>query len=288
MFSIGDFAKHGRVSVRMLRHYDAIGLLRPAHVDPYTGYRGYRASQLARLNRVIALKELGFTLQQVRAVLDEEVDVGELRGMLRLRRAELAAAMAADAARLTGIEARLRTIESEGTMSADEVVIKSVPTVRVAELSGIAESFEPEHIGPVIGPLYEELFRRLATAGVQPAGPAIAYYEPGPADAPEGSVAVHAAVQVAGQAGVEVGAQVGVGPDAGHGFDVVDLPGVERAATVVHRGSMDAILPTAQTLARWIEANGYRATGYARELYLDCDGPKETWVTELQEAVSEA
>lgn len=288
MFSIGDFAKHGRVSVRMLRHYDAIGLLRPAHVDPYTGYRGYRASQLARLNRVIALKELGFTLQQVRAVLDEEVDVGELRGMLRLRRAELAAAMAADAARLTGIEARLRTIESEGTMSADEVVIKSVPTVRVAELSGIAESFEPEHIGPVIGPLYEELFRRLATAGVQPAGPAIAYYEPGPADAPEGSVAVHAAVQVAGQAGVQAGAQVGVGPDAGHGFDVVDLPGVERAATVVHRGPMDAILPTAQTLARWIEANGYRATGYARELYLDCDGPKETWVTELQEAVSEA
>ena len=59
MFSIGDFAGLGRVSVRMLRHYDAIGLLPPAHVDPHTGYRYYTASQLKVLNRVIALKDLG-------------------------------------------------------------------------------------------------------------------------------------------------------------------------------------------------------------------------------------
>lgn len=274
MFSIGDFAKYGRVSVRMLRHYDAIGLLRPAHVDPYTGYRGYEASQLARLNRVIALKDLGFTLHQVRAVLDEEVDVGELRGMLRLRRAEVAAAMAADAARLAGIEARLRTIESEGTMSTDEVVVKSVPAVRLAELSETAESYEPEHIGPVIGPLYEELCRRLEAAGVAPTGPAVAYYDAAPGGAPEGAVTVHAGVPVA------------VEPVAGQPFEIVDLPGIEQAATIVHRGSMDAIVSTAQTLARWVDANGYRSTGYARELYLDCDGPKETWVTEIQEPVT--
>jgi DNA-binding transcriptional MerR regulator len=68
MFSIGEFARHGRVSVRMLRHYDAIGLLRPACVDPASGYRFYQASQLAELNRLVALKELGFTLQQVQAI----------------------------------------------------------------------------------------------------------------------------------------------------------------------------------------------------------------------------
>lgn len=91
MFTIGDFARHGRVSVRMLRHYDATGLLRPAHVDPATGYRYYTAAQLARLNRVIALKDLGFTLQQVQEILDEKVTTEELRAMLRLRRAELEA-----------------------------------------------------------------------------------------------------------------------------------------------------------------------------------------------------
>ncbi|SFH81936.1 DNA-binding transcriptional regulator, MerR family [Amycolatopsis regifaucium] len=82
MFSIGDFAKHGRVSVRMLRHYDAIGLLRPAHVDPFSGYRSYTGEQLARLNRVIALKDLGFTLTQVQEILDTRIGVDELRGML--------------------------------------------------------------------------------------------------------------------------------------------------------------------------------------------------------------
>ena len=76
MFSIGEFALHGRLSVRMLRHYDALGLLRPACVDPVTGYRFYQASQLADLNRVIALKDLGFTLQQVQAILEEQVKIG--------------------------------------------------------------------------------------------------------------------------------------------------------------------------------------------------------------------
>src|SRR5436309_7923359 len=96
MFSIGDFAGLGRVSVRMLRHYDAIGLLRPAHVDPHSGYRYYTAAQLRVLNRALALKDLGFTLQQVTAIIEEKVDAGELRGMLRLRRAELTARVEQD------------------------------------------------------------------------------------------------------------------------------------------------------------------------------------------------
>jgi DNA-binding transcriptional MerR regulator len=70
MFSIGRHARHGRVSVRMLRHYDAIGLLQPAHVDPGSGYRFYEARQLSDVNRIMALKDLGFTLEQVRAPLD--------------------------------------------------------------------------------------------------------------------------------------------------------------------------------------------------------------------------
>jgi DNA-binding transcriptional MerR regulator len=95
MFSIGEFARHGRVSIRMLRHYDATGLLRPAFTDPGSGYRFYRASQLADLNRVIALKELGFTLQQVQRILDEQlsaVPVGaEAQAVPDLRIVDLAA-----------------------------------------------------------------------------------------------------------------------------------------------------------------------------------------------------
>ncbi|MET9603673.1 MerR family transcriptional regulator [Streptomyces sp. NPDC006512] len=276
MFTIGDFAKHGRVSVRMLRHYDALGLLRPARVDPASGYRSYEAGQLARLNRLIALKELGFTLEQVGAVLDEKVGAEEMRGMLRLRRAELETAVAEAAARLNRVETRLRTIESEGTVPTEEIVVKSLQPVRLAGLTAVASSFAPQDVGPVIGPLYEELCRRFEAAGVVPAGPGIASYEDAP-DAPPGSVLVHAALPVA--AAVR-------GEDLGGGVRIVELPGVERAATVVHRGPMDGVLPTAQALARWIDAHGHRSAGYARELTLACPEDPQGWVTELQEPLA--
>ncbi|MFF2189019.1 MerR family transcriptional regulator [Streptomyces sp. NPDC058155] len=276
MFTIGDFARHGRVSARMLRHYDAIGLLRPARTDPFSGYRYYTAAQLAELNRVIALKDLGFTLQQVREILEDRVSPDELRGMLTLRRAELEAAMAAAAARLGQVEARLRSIESEGRMPTEDVVVKSIPAVRVAELSAVAASFEPQDIGPVIGPLYEELFRRLEAAGVAGTGPGIAYYE----DVPDGdgAVVVHAALTVRAE------------PDPGHGFRIVDLPPVERAATIVHRGPMDAavgdMLRTEQILAAWKDAGSHVSAGYPREVALECPPDREKWVTEIQEPLA--
>jgi DNA-binding transcriptional MerR regulator len=287
MLTIGDFARHGQVSVRMLRHYDAIGLLRPARVDPASGYRYYQASQLSRLNRVIALKDLGFTLNQVESILDEDLDPAELRGMLRLRRADLAAAMADSATRLAQVEARLRIIESEGTMPADEIVIKRLPAIRVAELSATAGGFEPEHITPVISPLYPDLFCQLETAQVSPIGPPLAYYEDGEKD---GTIVVHAAAPVgpnaesSSSAGGD-GGSGGSGSGSG-GFTVVELPAIERAATIVHHGPMENVIATGQTLARWIEASGYRPVGYTRELYLDCPEDKDKWVTELQQPLA--
>ena len=271
MFSIGEFARHGRVSVRMLRHYDTIGLLRPASVDPVSGYRFYQASQLAELNRVIALKDLGFTLQQVQAILEEQVSAAELRGMLKLRRAEIHAQIEAETARLARVEARLLTIEEEGRVPADGVVIKRLAPVRVGELTGTAAGFEPEAITPVIRPLYADLWCQLASAGIAAAGPALAYYED--VHAGEGAVLVHAAVPVAVAASEE------------HDFAVVDLPAVERAAAIIHHGSMDDVLSTGQALARWIDASGYQSAGYVREVTLAWSPDPGQWVTELQQPI---
>jgi len=272
MLKIGDFARAGRVSVRMLRHYDSIGLLRPAHTEA-TGYRMYEATQLARLNRIVALKDLGFTLETVAAILDDSLSAAELRGMLRLRQNELREQLAADSTRLAAVQARLHIIESEGVMPENDVTIKSIPAVRLAELTGVANSFEPPSITPVITPMYQQLFEALQAAGVTPIGPGVAYYEP----LEDGRVTVHA------------GCPVPAGTVAA-GFDVVDLPAIEQAATLIHRGRMDDVMPSVQALARWIEANGYTSTGYNRELYLDYgmgDDPQQ-WVTELQEPVVRA
>jgi DNA-binding transcriptional MerR regulator len=272
MFSIGDFARLGRVSVRMLRHYDALGLLPPAQVDALTGYRSYDAAQLSRLNRIVALKDLGFTLQQVQSILDDKVSTDELRGMLRLRQADLQTQISVDTARLAQVEARLRIIESEGAMPVDDVQIKRIPAVRVAELAATAASFEPESITPVIGPLYERLFAQVHEAGLTPAGPHIAYYGHAPDD--DSAVVVHAAVPVNAEPG---------GP---HGLTITDLPAIEQAATIVHRGPMDNVMASLQTLAHWIDGNGYRSVGFSREFYLQygCGDPAD-WVTELQEPV---
>jgi DNA-binding transcriptional MerR regulator len=261
MFTIGDFAHLGRVSVRMLRHYDAVGLLLPARVDPATGYRFYTAAQLQRLNRLLALKDLGLTLDQVRVVLDEKLSVEQLHGMLSLRRAELRQQILADESRLRRVEARLRAIEREGAMPTDEIVVKPVPAVRVARLTATAASYGPEDIGPVIQPLYPQLMERLGRAGVAPSGYGIATYEPAEGD----QVVVHAGVTVAVEAS----------------------PALAEAATIVHHGTMDDVDSTYQAVAAWIEANGYKQNGFAREVYLNYgDGDPADWVTELQLEIS--
>jgi len=274
MFTIGDFAGLGRVSIRMLRHYDSIGVLSPAAVDPVNGYRLYNAEQLSRLNRVLALKDLGFTLAQVRSILQDRLEAAELRGMLRLRRVDLQAQLQADAARLTGVEARLRIIESEGTMSTKDVILKPVDPVRVAEMTATAATFETAAIGPVIQALYPRLMQNLSAASIQPTGYGIAYYEPNERD---DSVIIHA------------GIMVGAKPLSEKLFHIVELPNVPTAATLIHSGSMDHVEASYQELGRWIEANGYRSNGFAREVYLDYDPENaDNGVTELQIPVEKA
>src|SRR5450755_2681398 len=175
--------------------------------------------------------------------------------MLRLRRAEIRAQIDAETTRLARVEARLMTIEDEARTPVDGVIVKSLPQVRVAELAGTAAGYEPDAITPVIQPLYCDLWGLIAAAGVSAAGPAVAYYQ----DAPDGdgAVVVHAAVPVVTEA------------DADHGFSVTSLPQIDRAAVIIHHGRMDDVLVTGQALARWIDANGYRSAGYAREVTLE-------------------
>jgi DNA-binding transcriptional MerR regulator len=111
MFKIGEFSRISRVSVKTLRYYDGIGLLTPARVDLFTGYRYYSADQLPRLNRILALKDLGLSLEQIAALLDDDLPPAEIRGMLRLKRVEIQQHLEEEQARLARVEARLKQIE---------------------------------------------------------------------------------------------------------------------------------------------------------------------------------
>ncbi len=144
MFKIGDFSRLTRVSLKTLRHYDEIDLFKPAFVDPFTEYRYYSFDQLPRLNRILALKGLGFSLDQIQQMLADDLKVEELRGMLRLRRTQLQREAAQAQEKLAQVEIRLRQIEREGIVSQIEVLLKPVEAITIAGAREIVPS--PTHM----------------------------------------------------------------------------------------------------------------------------------------------
>ena len=175
MLNIGEFARLGQISPRMLRHYDETSLLKPTRVDPHTGYRFCGVAQLRRLHRLLALRDLGFSLEQIRSMLDDDPPVEQLRGMLRLRQAQVEQDVADEQARLRRIEAHLLALEGSTVMSSLDVAIKTTEPIRIAEASATA----PGPSGPSrsAGPKSSEspspgrsLASRSADGAVSPAG----------------------------------------------------------------------------------------------------------------------
>ena len=122
---IGDFARIGQVTVQTLRHYDELGLLKPSEVDPPSGYRYYVLNQLPRLHRILALRDLGFSLEQIAHLIDDDLPPTELRGMLRLKQAELRQQVNEGLDWLERLEARLRLIEGEGEETMHSTLVPS-------------------------------------------------------------------------------------------------------------------------------------------------------------------
>jgi DNA-binding transcriptional MerR regulator/effector-binding domain-containing protein len=268
MYTIGEFAALGRVSVRMLRHYDAIGLLVPADVDERTGYRRYAIEQLPLLLRIAELRELGVGLERIAEMSGADDADAALHAVLVERRAELEASVAGDRARIGRIERRLRLLEGT-TMS--NVIYRNVEPVTVYAARDYAPGMGPENVGSVVGSLIEALDRALVAAGRPLIEPGIFWYESEPDD----RFAVHVSYVAEDE------------PVEGDGYDVVELPAMPTAATVLHRGDMSGIGESWAALMEQVVADGYRIVGPVREVYLVADGhePGPDWVTELQAPV---
>src|SRR5512134_633312 len=127
MLKIGDFSKLAHVTIKTLRHYDRLGLLQPIWVDRYTGYRYYAIEQLPRLNRILALKDLGFSLSQIQELVQVELPAQRMRQLFDQKQRELQHLLAEEQARLKRVAERLRQIEQEGSLPAYEVTLKSIP-----------------------------------------------------------------------------------------------------------------------------------------------------------------
>lgn len=127
MFKIGEFSRIARISIRQLRHYDEIDLFKPQFTDPETGYRYYSADQLPQLNRILAFKGLGMSLDQIARLLNEDISAQEIHGMLTLRKSQLERELQEQLEQVRSIETRIWEIETEGVLSDANVLVKRIP-----------------------------------------------------------------------------------------------------------------------------------------------------------------
>jgi DNA-binding transcriptional MerR regulator len=274
MIKIGDFSKIGRVPVSALRYYADQGLLLPARVDPFTGYRYYTLDQLPRLHRILALKDLGLSLEQVAQVLQDNPTAEQLRGMLALRKAELRQQLQAAEAQLVRVEARLRHIEQEHTMPTHDIVIKSIDAMPVLSLRENAPT--PESVGALLGEACGAVMQSGQAFG---GAPLVIFHDP--EFKPE-NLDVEVVIPLPGPGGQAVPL------DGGRQLAAGRLGGVEAAACLLHAGPFDTIAQSYEALGQWIELNGYQIAGPPREVYLRAPDDDGGALTEIQWPVARA
>ncbi len=272
MLNIGEFARLGQVSPRMLRHYDEIGLFRPDRIDPANGYRWYSVHQLGRLHRIVALRDMGFALEQIRQVLTEDIAVEELRGMLRLRHAQIEQAVGEEQERLRRVEAHLRALEWSDTVELQDVVIKRTQPIRIAQAT--AAGLTHDDIGAAFARLMPEVIAHLEAVDAKP-GISVGVYEDDGGTAPEGDIVLHAGFDIGDQDVAE-----------SETVRVVDLPVIEVAAAL-YRGGDEGIMAAWEALVRWIDDSGYRLVGDCRELYHEWhENDQSNNIMELQQPIA--
>jgi effector-binding domain-containing protein len=315
MFKIGDFSKLSRVSIKALHLYDRMGLLKPIQVDQFTSYRYYCASQLPRLNRILAFKDLGFSLEQILQFLDEELSPAEIRGMLRLKQAELEHYIETEQARLARVETRLHQIEREGNMSNYDVVIKKVEPFKVVSIREKLPSYS------TIGRLFNELFEYLQQNGIKPGSYCAAiWHDPEYKESDVDGEAVISLIEKLEPTTVaamrekpavkqlldeftavysqpkerenDIDGEAIVSVDSpcweNERIRVYELPGEETMACTIHQGSYRTIDRAYNALLDWIQTNPYKIVGTYREFYIQGgdEQDNESYITEIQFPVS--
>jgi DNA-binding transcriptional MerR regulator len=270
MLKIGEFARVGQISIATLRHYEKSGLLKPMVLDPDTGYRYYSLDQLPRLNRILALKDLGFPLEQIAMLLEEALSLEQLQGMFTLKQAQTQQMIDTEQARLARIAARIRQIEQEGKMPAYEVLLKQVDALLVAS----CRETVPLHGG--LERSHGKIAAYLDQQHVQPGSPNLFLLHSRSEQRDDG-------LYIDMETAIPLPAPL----PGNEQITIRTLPGGLMACTV--HTEADLFLGQAYaTLYRWMKDNGYQVIGPARQVRLrhgEQINPTQ-YVTEVQYPVA--
>ena len=264
MIKIGDFSKLSRVSIRMLRHYDELGLLKPETVDDFTGYRYYVPTQLQTANRITALKDMGFSLASILEIMKQYHDPEALRAFLSVKLEEVKEEEQAARKRLSLIETAISRLRKDEHAMKYDVILKEMPQRTVASVRKIIPNYECE------GVLWKQYSEEAEPLSIRPANP-------------EYCIAIfHDPAHVNQDVDVEIQMSVIGEYQDTESIKFKTVPPIQMVS-VTFNGGYDQIDEISETVARWVVANGYDFNGPMFNIYHVSPGHDpnpEQWVTE--------
>ena len=265
MLKIGDFSKLSRISIRMLRHYDETGLLKPGKVDAFTGYRYYEESQLLDAERIQVLKNMGFGLSVIREIMGKYADAEELKHFLEIKRQETAEQEQILRQRKHLIDSTIEWMRKDGSIMGYDVSLKTLPKRYVASVRQVIPAYEEE------GRLWHIMRDETADMELRfdsPCYDMAVFYD---GDYKESDVEVEVQRTV-----------IGTYRDTEH-VKFKTMPSVQYAGAVF-QGRYEKITRVNEAVARWCADNGYEFNGVGFNIYhvgpKDTENPEE-FVTEV-------
>lgn len=254
MLKIGEFAKLNKVTVKTLRYYDNLGLLKPEKTDTNTGYRYYSIDQMQILNRILSLKNVGFSLDEILLILNKNMNLEEIRNLLELKHIEVAKKIEENNSTLLSLEVLIKTFNEGEYIMKYDVVVKTIESVLVASLRDIISTYSNQ------GHLWEELNNHIEKYNVKILPPCMVTY--------------HDSSYKEDSVDAEVIEPISEKIPSTDRINVKYLEKVEQMACVVHKGPFENIHMAYNAILKWIEENKYKISGPQRELYL-----KGEWIT---------
>jgi predicted transcriptional regulator YdeE/DNA-binding transcriptional MerR regulator len=278
MLKIGEFSKIAQVSIKTLRFYDQVGLLKPAHIDRYNGYRYYDLSQLVQMNRILAFKDLDFSLEQIRELLKANPSENALRQMLNKKARELRQRIDDEQARLVRVETRIWNINGVMNPDLSPIVLKSAPNQQIASVRQVLPTanalrkWKKEQL--------QRIKHYLKDLDIASDGPEIMIYHQD--EFRDIDIDVEVGTIILGALRIK-----GVGSEK----DLIRLrmlAGANQVASLIIMGESSLLTASYASLTQWTQLNGFRPIGPWRELAYDHEHPDSSAVIEIQRPVIKA
>ena len=271
MFRIGEFSKLSGLSIDTLYHYEKMKLLVPSRIDKFTGYRYYEANQLVTVNKIIALKDSDFTLEEISNVLNKNLPISALIELLEIKSLVLEEEVNKELNRLERLRTNIFLIKNGGIPQMNEITIKKVEPILMAT---IRKSFPSSKFDEELETMWGEVNDYIEELGGKRTIPCMMLYHINWNEMDETKTL-----------DVEVSEPITKSFQGNDKVKVYELAAVEKMACIVHKGPFSTIYKANEALFEWIKQNGYKKNGPLREIYHKGDwatSDPEEYITEIQ------